>query len=154
MIRHRPYHTVVALLCVFFFLVGVTSPPPAFAFGLGSIGGNLLKIAGFGFLVNHFGGQINNFINKALGQRGIQREGMTKVVPVVRIGRASAVGAVQVVGPQEQVQKVKAVAEVEVGLGNSIRGRGLIPIAADGFNVASVHGVGGVGVSADIKLRL
>ena len=155
MIKRKPYHCLVALLCAFFFLVGIGAPMhPGFALDLGDLAGDVLKIAGIGFLVKEFGPQIDSFINSVLGTRGIGHEGMTKVVPIIRIGSGTAVGAVQVVGPATQVQKVKAVAEVEITFGSHIRGRALVPISMNRINVSTIHGVGGVGVSANIKFRI
>jgi hypothetical protein len=152
MIKRKPYHCLVALLCAFFFLVGIGAPmQPSYALDLGGLAGDVLKVAGIGFLVKQFGPEIDKFINSALGTRGIGNEGMTKVVPIIRLGSGTAVGAVQVVGPASQVQKVKAVAEIEITFGNHIRGRALVPISMSKFNVQTIHGVGGVGVSANIK---
>jgi hypothetical protein len=155
MIKRKPYHCLVALLCAFFFLVGLGAPlAPTYAIDLGNLAGDALKIGGFAFLVKQFGSEIDSFINSALGQRGIQREGMTKVVPVIRIGEGTAVGAVQVVGPEAQVKKVKAVAEVQIEVGDHIRGRALVPISISRFNLGTLHSVGGVGVSAAIKIGI
>ena len=155
MIKRKPYHCLVALICAFCFFLGLgAAPPPVMAFSLGGLGGDIIKTAGIGFVVKQFGGQIDRFLNSVLSQKGIQREGMTKVVPVVRLGSGTAVGAVQVVGPELQVKKVKAVAEIELGLGDRIRGRALLPIEMDSFNVSTIHGVGGVGISANIKIPL
>jgi len=155
MIKRKPYHCLVALLCAFCFMIGIGAPPPpSFALDLGSLAGDALKIGGFTFLVKEFGGEIDKFINAALGQRGIANEGMTKVVPVFRIGRGTAVGAVQVVGPASQVQKVKAVGEVDISFGNHLRGRAMIPISMNKIDVSTIHGVGGVGVSATIKIGI
>ena len=153
MIKRRPYHCLVALICAFCFLLGLGAQPPSVALDLGDIFGGAVKIAGIAFLVKQFGGDIDKFINSVLLQRGIQREGMTRVVPVLRIGGGTAVGAVQVVGPEAQVQKVQAVAELELSVG-PIRGRGLIPITTKQAETESLKGVGGVSVSANIKVPL
>ena len=153
MIRRKPYHCLVLLLCAFCFLVGLGAPPPSFALDLGGILGGGLKILGIGLIVRQFGGDIDRFINSVLSQRGIQQQGMTKVVPVVRVGAGTAVGAVQVVGPEAQVKKVQAVAEVELSIG-SVRGRALLPITTSQAQTDSVRGVGGVAVSANIKVPL
>ena len=57
------------------------------------------------------------------------------------------------VGPAQQVRKVKAVAEVQLNLG-ALRGRGLIPIATKNPLRGEIKGVGGVGVSANIRVRI
>jgi len=79
---------------------------------------------------------------------------MTKVVPIIRVGTTgTAVGAAQVIGPEQQVKKVQAVAELELTVG-SLRGRGLIPVTTRKVSTDTVRGVGGVGISANIKIPL
>ncbi|MBI3920101.1 MAG: hypothetical protein HY318_01690 [Armatimonadetes bacterium] len=141
----------IALMCAFCFSMGLAfGPTPLRALDLG----DLLKIGGIGLVVSHFGKDIDGFINKVLGQRGIQREGMTKVVPVLRVGSGTAVGAVQVVGPASQVKKVQAVAELEIKVGNRFRARALLPVTTKKVATSTIRGVGGVGVSANIKVPL
>jgi hypothetical protein len=155
MIKRKPYHCLVALLCAFCFIVGLNAaPPPASALDLGGSLGTVLKIGGIALVVRHFGDEIDSFINTLLGQKGLGHEGKTKVVPVIRIGAGTAVGAVQVVGPEQQVRKVQAVAELELSLGNSLRARALVPITTRRAETSSIRGVGGVGVSANIKFPL
>jgi hypothetical protein len=155
MIKRKPYHCLVALLCAFCFIVGLNAAPPsASALDLGGSLATVLKIGGIALVVSHFGDQIDSFINTLLGQKGLQQEGKTKVVPVVRIGAGTAVGAVQIVGPEQQVRKVQAVAELELSLGNSMRARALVPITTRRADTSTIRGVGGVGVSANIKFPL
>jgi len=98
---------------------------------------------------------IDHFINVLLSQRGIEHEGMTKVVPIIRVGGAgTAVGAAQVVGPAQQVKKVSAVAEVEITIGGSARARGLVPVSTKKVTTDSIRSIGGVGISANIKIPL
>lgn len=156
MIRRRPYHCLVTLLCAFFFVVGITGgPPPTYALDLGDILGKVLIVGGVGFIVKEFGEDIDHFINGILSQRGIEQEGKTKVVPIIRVGGAGmAVGAAQVVGPAQQVKKVSAVAEIEITIGDSARARGLVPVSTKEVATDSIRSVGGVGVSANIKIPL
>jgi len=154
MIRRKPYHCLVTLLCAFFFLVGISAPaPPVSALDLGGIFGKVIKVGGVAFVVKQFGDDIDHFINSVASRKGIEREGMTKVVTIFRIGSGTAIGAAQVIGPAQQVAKVQAVAEVELRLG-SLRARGLIPVTTKKVSTQSVRGVGGVGVSANIKIPL
>jgi len=147
----RRHHQRTALICMAAFLTGVAlGPSPSRAIDLGDI----IKAGGIGFLVTQFGQEIDGFVNKVMGQRGIEREGMTKVVPVVRVGSETAVGAVQVVGPESQVKQVQAVAELELKIGNRVRARGLIPVTTKKVATSAIKGVGGVGVSANIKFPL
>jgi hypothetical protein len=50
------------------------------------------------------------------------------------------------------VEKVQAVAEVDLQITGALRARGLIPVTTK--NASPVKGVGGVGVSANIKFQL
>jgi hypothetical protein len=115
-----------------------------------------LKIFGIAYVVKQFGGQINSFINTVLAQHSAQIAVQTKVVPIVKIGAGgTAVGAVQVMGPAQQVEKVSAVAEVEWKPGNVLRARGLVPITNVKItDPTKIKGVGGVGISANIKFPL
>ncbi len=105
--------------------------------------------------VMEFADELDKGINTLLGQKGIQVQGMTKVVPIIRVGSkgGAQAGAAQVVGPAEQVEKVEAVAEVELNVG-PLRGRGLIPVDTKNPLKGQIKGVGGVGVNASIKVRL
>lgn len=153
-IKRKPTHCLVALLCAFCFMLGLGVQPPSFALDFGGILGGALKIGGVAFVVKQFGSDIDRFINTVLSQKGIQREGLTKVVPVLRLGAGTAVGAVQVVGPASQVQKVQAVAELELAIGNLVRARALVPVTTKKLETSTVRGVGGVAVSANIKIPL
>ncbi len=53
-------------------------------------------------------------------------------------------------GPKAQVDKVRAVGEVELNLLGTVRARGLLPISTKN----SLRTVPGVGVSANIKFPL
>jgi len=149
----RPLAAAVLVLVLGAFSIGMlTAPQPAQALSLGGSIGDLVKIFGIGWVVNHFSGEINDFINKSLSQRDAAIEGHTKVVPIIRVGSGTAVGAAQVMGPRVQVDKVQAVAEVELNISGSLRARGLIPISTK--DTSSLKGVGGVGVSANIKFEI
>lgn len=155
MIRRKPYHCLVALICALCFLVGLgVTPQSAVALDLGGALGKVLKIGGIGFIVKQFGNDIDRFINKVLHQRDIQHQGMTKVVPILRLGAGTAVGAAQVVGPAEQVKKVQAVAELELRIGGSGRARALLPVTTKKISTSTIRGVGGVGISANIKIPI
>lgn len=154
----RPTRTVVSItaaLVVWAFVLGLGTPPaPVKALDIGGGLADLAKIFGIGWVVSKFGNDIDRFINGVLGQHEAQIEGRTKVVPVVRVGKGgTAVGAVQVMGPPQQVEKVQAVAELELGIGR-LRGVALVPITTKKAETKSIRGVGGVGVSANIKFPL
>ena len=60
----------------------------AFSLNLGSI----LKVGGVGILVDRFGGQINDFLNKILAQNNLSTTYTTKVVPIVSVGTNGYIG--------------------------------------------------------------
>ena len=81
---------------------------------------------------------------------------MTKVVPVISGGISSrqAVGMVQVCGPRRQVEKVKAVAQLDQDLfGREIKIRAMIPIDTDTIE-KDIKAVDEVGITGIIDLKL
>lgn len=143
--------TIVTILTISLVAGGILSGAfirPAQAVGLGDI----LKIGGIVLVVSMFGDQINNFIDKALGQREAASVGATKVVPIFSVGRGAYVGAAQVVGAPASVRQVQGVAAVEISVGR-ITGTGLIPISTrkPGRSLSNVSGVG-VGAIIDFHI--
>ncbi len=119
--------------------------------------GELIKGAAIGILVNKFGGQIDRFVNTATGNKPDGLRETTRVVPIVSIGEGAFVGAVQITGPKNKVDEVKAVARVEAStkIGNEVRITGLIPVATTKpSDISSISRVKGVGVSAIIDVKL
>jgi hypothetical protein len=119
--------------------------------------GDILVGGGIAILVNQFGGQIDRFVNQVTGNKPNGTTETTRVVPIVTIGRGAYVGAVQVSGPKAQVDKVKAVAQVEgqTKIGRQIRVKGLIPVdTTKPGDLTSISRIKGVGVSAIIDIRL
>ncbi len=154
--RERKAFALFAILVLAWaFMLGLGLPPqPCSAISLGGGFGDLIKIFGIGWVVNHFGNDIDQFINRVLAQHEAEIEGLTKVVPIIRVGKGgTAVGAAQVMGPPVQVRKVQAVAEVEIGIGR-LKLRGLIPVTTKRVETRTIRGVGGVGVSANIKFPI
>lgn len=119
----------------------------AFSLNLGSI----LKVGGVGILVDRFGGQINDFLNKILAQNNLSTTYTTKVVPIVSVGTNGYIGAAQVTGPASEVERVEAVAQLEASFNNVARVKGLVPI--DSKNPVNASRIQGVGVSAIIDLK-
>jgi len=116
--------------------------------------GDVLKGAGIVLLVNQFGDEINTTINKLTVNKGVGSEDRTKVVPIVSIGQGGYVGAAQVSGPANLVDKVKAVAQLETNVsGKTFRIKVLIPVESKDI-VKDLKRVTGVGVSAIIDVRL
>ena len=120
----------------------------AFSLNLGSI----LKVGGVGILVDRFGGQINDFLNKILAQNNLSTTYTTKVVPIVSVGTNGYIGAAQVTGPASEVERVEAVAQLEASFNNVARVKGLVPI--DSKNPVNASRIQGVGVSAIIDLKI
>ena len=126
--------------------------PAAQAIGLGDI----LKVGGIGFLVDRFAPQLNSFINTLMMQHNAAPEFATKVVPILTVGvlgNSGYIGAAQVMGPQNLIDKVQAVVQVGSSLhGNMFRVKGMIPI--DIKIPVNFTRVSGVGVSAIIDVRI
>ena len=101
-------------------LLGFAGGTAVQAFNLGSI----LKVGGISVLVSKYGDSINDFLNKLLMKNGVGTDYATKVVPIVSVGTGKYIGAVQVIGPSAQVEKVKAVVSWK---GNSTASPGPMP---------------------------
>jgi hypothetical protein len=116
--------------------------------------GKILKGGAIALVVDRFGPQINQGINKLTGARNLSPGQATKVVPILSIGSGSYLGAVQVTGAERDLEKVKAVAQLEgrVNVIGGVRLRALVPIAAR--SVSSLKRVPGVGVSALVDIKL
>lgn len=128
-------------------LLGFAGGTAVQAFNLGSI----LKVGGISVLVSKYGDSINDFLNKLLMKNGVGTDYATKVVPILSLGTGKYIGAVQVVGPTEQVDKVKAVAQLEGTFNGIARANALIPI--ESLSVSNLSRVQGVGVSATIDFK-
>lgn len=116
--------------------------------------GSILKGGAVIILVKQFGRQINDGINTALMNRKWENKQATKVVPIVSIGSGAYVGAAQVIGDEESVKKVEAVAQIELNLPGEARAKVLIPVDKVSLNITEMQRVYNVGVSAVIDLKL
>jgi hypothetical protein len=116
--------------------------------------GKILKGGAIALAVDKFGPQIDRGINSLMNSRNLNTGQKTKVVPILSIGNGGYAGAVQVTGPDEQLDKVKAVAQLEgnIKVIGGVRIRALIPIAAR--SVSNIQRVPGVGVSALVDVKL
>lgn len=114
--------------------------------------GDVLKVAGIGWLVTRYGDQIDTFITRSLGEHEAAARGATKVVPILSVGRGAYIGAAQVVGNPENVRQVKAVFQVEGRIG-SFRPRILVPTISDRVT-GNPERAKGVGVSAVIEFTI
>lgn len=146
--RRLRLSSVMVTLALLIGIIGVGAPTSGVDLG------GVLKGAGMVFLIDRFGVQLNDFINKLTFNKGVGIEDQTKVVPIISIGQGSYVGAVQVSGPAAQVAKVKAVAQLEANMsGKTFRIRALVPIESKDI-VKDLKRVTGVGVTAIVDVRL
>ena len=116
---------------------------------------DLVKIIGVGAAVTSYAPKLNSAINKLANQHDTESV-VTKVVPILSggINSRKAIGAAQVMGPRSQVDKVKAVAQIEQDLvGKEVKIRALIPIESKDV-IRDIRRVEGVGVSGIIDLKL
>lgn len=134
-----------ALVASLTFSTGMVATTQAFSLG------SILKVGGVGILVDRFGDQINDFLNKLLSQNNLSTTYTTKVVPIVSVGNNGYIGAAQVTGPASEVERVKAVAQLEASFNNVARVKGLVPI--DSTNPVNASRIQGVGVSAIIDIK-
>lgn len=115
--------------------------------------GDLIGVIGGGLIVGALGEPINDFINTVTFNRGVGSEESTKVIPIVSVGTGTAIGAAQVSGPKEAVDRTRAVAQLELSFRDRIRVEVLIPI--DSTNpLERFRRVQQVGVSAVIDYKL
>lgn len=126
---------------------------------LGALAGaqlnQIFKVGGVIAVVSAFGKDMNSGLNK-LTKHTDSKALKTKVVPIlsVGIGRSSAVGAAQVIGPPASVDRVVAVAQPEADLfGRAVRIRGLIPVSSKDV-VKEIKTVGGVGIRGLVDIKL
>jgi hypothetical protein len=116
---------------------------------------DLVKIVGVGAAVNTFAPKLNDAINKVSGHHDTSTM-TTKVVPIISggINSRKAIGAAQVMGPRLQVEKVKAVAQIDQDLfGREVKIRAMIPIETKDI-VSNIRRVEGVGISGIVDLKL
>ncbi len=116
--------------------------------------GRILKGGAVVLVVKQFGKEMNNAINTVLMNRKWENRQATKVVPIVSIGSGAYVGAAQVIGDEDEVKKVEAVAQIELNLPGRARAKALVPVDKVSLNVTELQRVYGVGISAVIDLKL
>ena len=112
-----------------------------------------LKEKGMALALDHFSGKINDYVNENAPFK-IEEGYETKIVPVVTVGSKGYIGAAQICGPKEQLEKCKAALTVEGQLASgAVRVQYLVPIdTAKPTSLENVHRVQGVGVSARLDL--
>jgi hypothetical protein len=113
---------------------------------------SILKAGGIALLVDRFGKDINKGVNDLQGFKDSEAV-MTKVVPILSVGAGGHIGAAQVMGPPNLVNKVRAVGAIEGDfMGRTLRLRALIPIESN--DIKNIKRVVGVGVSAIIDIKI
>ena len=115
----------------------------------------LLKGGAIIIAIDKFGGEINKAVDKLIGNPPSGAE--TRIVPILSIGKGTYAGAAQITGPKAQVEKVRAIAQVEgdARAGLQIRIKGLIPIESrEVKDLDSLKRVSGVGVTGLIDAKL
>ena len=140
---------IIVISMLVFSLVSLAAVPMAQAFSLGDV----LKVGGIGFLVDKFSGQLNSFVNTLTFKHGAGNDYATKVVPILSFGSGGYVGAAQVTGSQELVDRTQAVVQIEGNFnGSQFRVKALVPI--DSKNPTNFSRVNGVGISAIIDVNI
>ncbi len=138
-----------------FLAATLVRPLPAAAGGLdlGGLLGDAVKVGGVALAVDQFGDEINKTINKLMDNNDVKTNATTKVVIIVSPIGNKHIGAAQVVGPKEAVDKVGAVAQLETSfMDKMFRIKAMVPI--EGKDATNLKRVEGVGVSAVIDIKL
>lgn len=116
--------------------------------------GDIIKVGGVAFVVDKFGDQINKFVNTITANKDAGTTEATRVVPIISLGGGGYIGAVQIIGAKENVEKCKAVVQIEANavFGRNIRVKALVPVGSK--TTSKIKRIYGVGVSAIIDIRI
>ncbi len=141
---------IIAAAVMLSLLASVTCSSVCAGFNLGSLLGGIAV----GVLVDSYGKEINSFLNHLLKQNSLDTAAATKVVIIISLGDGKEIGMAQVTGDKENVDRVKAVLQLESNktFGTPLRLRGLVPV--DKKSAQGANRVEGVGVSAIVDVRL
>jgi len=149
----------VALIVMLAFVLGLAlsmllRPAPACAsFDLGDLLGDVVKAGGVKVIVDEFDDELDDLIDQVMQNNDAATDAATKVVTIVSPIGNKHIGAAQVVGPQDAVDKVNAVAQVETSFADKLfRIKVLIPIESE--SGTDIKRVPGVGVSAVIDVKI
>lgn len=145
---------MVATLLIFVLILQSVDAIKMPKINLGKTADKVLKGAGIVLLVKQFGGELNNFINTLLANRGVPNRDATRVVPILTFGQGVEAGACQVSGPEDAVARVQAVLAVAATFdkGKWFNVQALVPTTS--LNPTRLDRVYGVGVSAIIDYKL
>ena len=112
-----------------------------------------LKGAGVVVLTKVLAERLDKFVNTVTLNRSVPTTADTKVVPVISVGEGTKVGAVQVTGPKEAVEQVKAVMRIDDEFKDGKLGvEVLVPTSS--LRPRKFDRVEGVGISALIDIDL
>lgn len=152
--RYRQQIGILLAFLIGFGFAGLVQPHQARAgFDLGDILEGAVKIGGVKLAIDEFGDEINDLINKVLDNNDASVDATTKVVPIISVIGNKHVGAAQIVGPAEAVDKVGAVAQLETSFMDKLfRIKAMVPI--EGEDISDLDRVKGVAVSAFIDIKL
>lgn len=137
-----------------FAAASLSQPQPAQArIDLGDILEGAVKIGGVKLVVDKFGKDVNDFINKFMDNNDAGTDASTKVVTIISPIGNKHIGAAQVVGPEAAVKKVGAVVQLETSFMDKLfRIKVLVPI--EGTDATDINRVAGVGVSAVLDIKI
>lgn len=152
--RYRQHIGIFLAFLIGFGTAGLIMPGNVRAgFDLDDILEGAVKIGGVKLAVDEFGEEINDLINKVLDNNDASVDAATKVVPIISVIGNKHVGAAQIVGPSEAVDKVGAVAQLETSfMDKMFRIKAMVPV--EGEDVNDINRVMGVAVSAVIDIKL
>jgi hypothetical protein len=152
--RYRFHLLLAAVFACGFMLGGLARPMPALAkVDLGDILEGAVKVGGVKLVVDNFGSDVNKFINKFMDNNDAATNASSKVVTIITPIGNKHIGAAQVVGPKEAVEKVGAVAQLETSFMDKLfRIKVLVPI--EGTDANDINRVPGVGVSAVLDIKI
>jgi len=152
--RYKMHLGIMGTFMLGFAAACLLHPAPASAGDLDKILNKGIKIVGIGVVVDKFGPDINKFINQFLNNSSAPLDAGSKVVEIISPIGGKHIGACQVTGPQDQVDKVGAVVQLETNatIGTRLRMKAMIPI--QGHDPSHFKRVAGVGVSAIIDIKL
>jgi hypothetical protein len=153
--RYKIHLAIVGTFLLGFMAASVARPLPASAgFDLDDLVNKGIKVVGVAVIVDQFGGEIDNFINKFMDNNKVGLGAASKVVTIISPIGGKHIGACQVTGPKAQVDKVGAVVQLETNanIGTKLRLKAMIPI--EGKDASALKRVPSVGVSAIIDIKL
>ena len=119
----------------------------AYAFTLGRV----LKVGVIAVVVDSQSSRLDSFINNLTGNRNLGVDVDTKVVPIISVGSGAYIGAAQVMGPKDAVDRTQAVAQIEGRMTGTFRVKALVPVSSRSGDLSRVKGVG-VGAVIDVRI--